>query len=102
MFGDLLEKHVPLKIKGITIRPAAVWANNYIMSARNREIFMNQRDIVKKNLYTTKSEFYAYRNKDHAGNPNTIFQIMGSLLHIKRLPTLPKEHVGKLLDYFIT
>ena len=69
---DLLEKHAPLKTKWLTIRPAAPWVNDDILSARkerrrmerrwrlsrltvDREIFMNQRDTVKKMLYTAKS-----------------------------------------------
>ena len=63
---------------------------------------MNQRDIVKKMLYTVKSEFYANQIKDKAGNPKALFRTMGSLLHTKRLPTLPNEHLGQLLDEFST
>ena len=65
VLGDLLEKHAPLKTKWLTIRPAAPWVNDNILSARkerrrmerrwrlsrlnvDREIFMNQKDIVKK------------------------------------------------------
>ena len=40
----------------------------------DREIFMNQRDIVKKILYAAKSEFYANRIKDQAGNPKALFR----------------------------
>ena len=54
---------------------------------------MNQRDIVKKMLYTAKSEFYAYQIKDQDGNPEALFRTVGSLLHTKRLPALPNEHL---------
>ena len=37
---------------------------------------MNQRDIVKKMLYTAKSEFYANQIKDQAGNPKAIADIV--------------------------
>ena len=60
----------------------------------DREIFMNQRDIVKKMLYTAKSDFYANQSKDQAGNLKALFPTVGSLLHTKRLPTLPNEHLG--------
>ena len=122
VLGDLLEKHAPLKTKWLTIRPAAPWVNDDILSARkerrrmerrwrlsrltvDREIFMNQRDIVKKTLYTANSEFYANQIKDQAGNPKALFRTVGSLLHTKRLPALPNEHLGQLLyelsTYFI-
>jgi len=39
----------------------------------DREILMNQRDIVKKMLYNAMSEFYANRIKDQAGNTNILF-----------------------------
>ena len=68
----------------------------------DREIFMNQRDIVKKMLYAAKSEFYANRIKDQAGNPKALFRTVGSLLHTKRLSALPNEHLGQLLDEFST
>ena len=71
-------------------------------STVDREIVMNQRDIVKKMLYTAKSEFYANQIKDKAGNPNALFRTVGSLSHTKRLPALPKEHLGQLLDEFCT
>ena len=117
VLGDLLEKHAPLKTKWLTIRPAAPWVNDDILSARkerrrmerrwrlsrlnvDREIFMNQRDIVKKMLYAAKSEFYANRIKDQAGNPKALFRTVGSLLQTKRLPALPNEHLGQLLDEF--
>ena len=67
-----------------------------------REIFMNQRDIVKKMLYTAKSEFYANQIKDQAGNPKALFRTVGSLLHTERLPALPNEHLGQLLHEFST
>ena len=121
VLGDLLEKHAPLKTKWLTIRPAAPWVNDDILSARkdretkdgaameavqvdrvDREIFMNQRDIVKKMLYAARSEFYANRIKDQAGNPKALFRTVGSLLQTKRLPTLPNEHLGQLLDEFST
>ena len=119
VLGDLLEKHAPLKPKWLTIRPAAPWVNDDILSARkerrrmerrwklsrltvDREIFMNQRDIVKKMLYAAKSEFYANRIKDQAGNPKALFRTVGSLLQTKRLPALPNEHLGQLLDEFST
>ena len=111
VLGDLLEKHAPLKTKWLTIRPAAPWVNDDILSARkegrtierrwrlsrltvDREIFMNQRYIFKNMLYIAKSEFYANQIKDQADNPKALFRTVGSLLHIKRLPALPKEHVG--------
>ena len=78
VLGDLLEKHAPLTTKWLTIRPAAPWVNDDILSARkdrrrmerrwrlssltiDREIFMNQRYIVKKMLYTANAEFNANR-----------------------------------------
>ena len=117
VLGDFLEKHAPLKTKWLTIRPAAPWVNEDLLSARkerrrmerrwrlsrltvDREIFMNQRDIVKKMLYAAKSEFYANRIKDQAGNPKALFRTVGSLLQTKRLPVLPNEHLGQLLDEF--
>ena len=54
----------------------------------DREIFMNQRDIVKMMLYTVKSELYANQIKDQAGNPKALFRTMGALLHTKRLPAI--------------
>ena len=42
---------------------------------------MNQINIIKKMLYTAKSEFYANRIKDQAGNTETLFRTVGSLLH---------------------
>ena len=112
VLGDLLEKRAPLKPKWLTIRPAAPWFNNDILSARkerrrmerrwrlsrltvDREIFMNQRDLVKKMLYTAKSEFYDNRIKDQAGNPRSLFRTAGSLLHTTRLPAWPNEHLGQ-------
>ena len=100
VLGDLLEKHAPLKTKWLTIRLAASWVNDDILSARkerrrmerrwrlsrltvDREIFMDQRDIVKKMLYTANSEFYANQIKDQAGNPKALFRTVGSLLHTK-------------------
>ena len=96
VLGDLLEKHAPLKTKWLTIRPAAPWVNDDILSARKErrrmerrwrlsrltvdlEIFMNQRDIVKKMIYTAKSEFYANQIKDQAGNPKALFRTVGAL-----------------------
>ena len=67
----------------------------------DREIFINQRDIVKKMLYTAKSEFYVKRIKDQAGNPKTLFRTV-FLLHTKCLPALPKEYMGQLLYEFST
>ena len=71
----------------------------------DREIFIIQRDIVKKMRYIAKSEFYANRIKDQSGNPKALFRTVGSLLHITRLPALLKEHLEQLLDelstYFI-
>ena len=72
--GAFLEKHAQLKTKWLTIHPAAPWINDDILSARkerrrmerqwrlsrltiDREIFMIQRDIVKKMLSTAKSKF---------------------------------------------
>ena len=51
-------------------------------------------------LYASKSEFYANRINYQAGNPNTVFRTVGSLLHTNRLPALPKEHLGQLLNEF--
>ena len=68
----------------------------------DREVFMNQRDIVKKMLYAAKSEFYANRIKDQARNPKALFRTVGSLLQTKRLPALPNEHQGQLLNEFST
>ena len=95
VLGDLLEKHAPLRTKWLTIRPAAPWVNDDILSARKerrrmerrwrlsrltveREIFMIQRYIVKKMLYTAKSEFYANRIKDQAGNPKVLFRTVAN------------------------
>ena len=119
VLGDILEKHAPLKTKWLTIGPAAPWVNDDIVSARkerrrmerrwrlsrlnvDREIFMNQIYIVKKMLYAAKSEFYANRIKDQARNPKAPFRTVGSLLQTKRLPALPNEHLGQLLDEFST
>ena len=90
VLGDLLEKYAPSKTKWLTIRPAAPWVNDDILSARkerrrmerrwrlsrltvDREIFMNQRDIIEKMLYTAKSEFYANRIKHQANHPKKPF-----------------------------
>ena len=71
-------------------------AMEVVQVGRRREIFMNQGNIVKKMVYTAKSEFN--RIKDQVGNPKFLFWPMGSLLQTKRLPTLPKEQLGKLLN----
>ena len=68
----------------------------------DRKIFMNPRDIVKEMLYTARSEFYTNRINNQPGNPKALFLTVCYLLHTKRLPALPKEHLAQLIDEFST
>ena len=54
---DLLEKQAPLKTKWLTIRPAAPWVNDYILSAMKERRRMERRwrfDRRPGNLHESK------------------------------------------------
>ena len=79
VLGDLLEKHAPLKTKWLTIRPAAPWVNDDILSARKERRRMERR-------WRLLDADYVRREKRHF---QVLLHCSGTICHLPCVPQTP-------------
>ena len=115
--SGLLEQHVPIKKRVVTIRPAAPWYNDQIRTEKaktrkleriwrknkltiNREMFVEQCKCVNRLISDSRMKFYANTIKDNSSNPRVLFSTFVKLLHLKATPKLPSHENAIVLAFF--
>ena len=119
----LLDKHAPLKMRTITIRPSAPWYTEDIREEKqkrralerrcrrialtvDRQRFVDQCQVVNESILEAKTAYYSRIIDENQYDPKRLFSIFDKLLHGKSEPKLPDSMDDESLanafaDYFI-
>ena len=119
----LLDKHAPLKMRTIMIRPSAPWYTEDIREEKqkrralerrwqmtgltvDRERFVDQCQVVNEFILKAKTAYYSRIIDENQYDPKCLFYIFDKLLHCKSEPKLPDSMDDESLanafaDYFI-
>ena len=118
-FSGVLDKHVPLISRMVTIRPAAPWFSEEIELERrvrrrlerrwhrtrlpeDRLRFIELNHIVNELLLSVRSQYYTTLIDDNCLNQRKLFGIVGKLLHQSPAPQYPScSSVPDLANRFI-
>ena len=107
VLSSILNKHAPLRTRSISLRPRAPWYTDDIRENKtkrrnlerrwrrsklmiDRELYINQCNVVKKLIFEAKMNYYSKLISDAGSNSNDLFRSIDRLLHRtpeKRLPT---------------
>ena len=114
----LLDEYTPLKTKNLTIRPDAPRINTDILEARkvrrqlerhwgstrltgDNDRFNEQRQTVKKMIFTAKSLFHTTQINKHSTDLKSLFRVTSSIMGMTKVTVLPKhDSLSALLDRF--
>ena len=120
--SSLLELHAPLKKRTVTLRPAAQWYTEEIRTEKvkrrrlermwrankltiNREMFVEQCNVVNRLIYKSKMKFYSTLIEENSSNQAVLFTAVDRMLNRKAVDKLPsyddlRELANKFADFF--
>ncbi len=123
VLSSLVDRHAPLKIKTITIRPSAEWYTEEIDEAKrvrrrlekrsrrtglyvDSQQYESQCYHINNLLVTTKEKFYCDKIQDNPGDHKALFQVTNKLLNRQVEQQLPAhdslpELAEKFADFFV-
>lgn len=95
---DLLEKHVPLKSKTITLRAQAEWFNNELLQVKRKKRklerkyrltntsedarrFKEHSEYYSQLLATTRHDYYTNKIESNSRDQKALFHVLNKLLH---------------------
>ena len=96
--SSLLELHAPLKKRTVTLRPAAQWYTEEIRTEKvkrrrlermwrankltiNREMFVEQCNVVNRLIYKSKMKFYSTLIEENSSNQAVLFTAVDRMLN---------------------
>ena len=106
----LLDKHAPIKLRSMTLRPHTPWFSDELRALKHEKCRWERRWVksgleVHKQLYRdSANNYYAaikeakrahFNNKISISNQKQLFHLINSLFKVKGLPTLP-THITEL------
>ena len=122
VLSSILNKHAPLRTRSISLRPRAPWYTDDIRENKtkrrnlerrwrrsklmiDRELYINQCNVVKKLIFEAKMNYYSKLISDAGSNSNDLFRSIDRLLHRtpeKRLPTStsPTDLANNFVHFF--
>ena len=119
---ETLQRHAPLKLRMITLRPSAPWYHEGISDAKrkrrklehrwrssrlcvDRQMYVDQCQVVIKMIRNAKASCYSSINSENASDPKILFNAVDNLLHRKVdrcYPTAPStiELANSFANFF--
>ena len=87
--SGIFNRHVPIKKRTVTIRPAAPWYSEELKS--DREAYTHQCKVLKDLLSSSRSNYYSNLVAENQSNMRSLFAVFSKLLH--------RRHEAKYLKH---
>ena len=115
---SILDKHVPVKTRSITIRPLSPWYSEDVQHLRrekkkserkwrqtrltvHKEIFCNNRNILTHHIKLAKKEFIQNKISNSSQSQKSLFKCVDDLFYKSKKVILPSDVPGdELADKF--